>query len=122
MDFFVNFNIDEEFKESIKSRHRDIFSYENFSEGEKKRIDLALLFTWRSVAKLKNSVHTNLLIFDEVFDGSLDNNGTEEFLKLLGLVNEGVNIFIISHKGDVLTDKFKHTIRFEKKNNFSRML
>lgn len=121
MDFFVNFNIDEEFKESIKSRHRDSFSYENFSEGEKKRIDLALLFTWRSVAKLKNSVHTNLLIFDEVFDGSLDNNGTEEFLKLLNIVNEGVNIFVISHKGDVLADKFKHTIRFEKKNNFSRM-
>jgi DNA repair exonuclease SbcCD ATPase subunit len=121
MDFFVNFNIDEEFKESIKSRHRDNFSYENFSEGEKKRIDLALLFTWRAVAKLKNSVHTNLLIFDEVFDGSLDNNGTEEFLKLLNLVNENTNVFVISHKGDVLADKFKHTIKFEKKNNFSRM-
>jgi DNA repair exonuclease SbcCD ATPase subunit len=121
MDFFVNFNIDEEFKESIKSRHRDSFSYENFSEGEKKRLDIALLFTWRAIAKMKNSVHTNLLIFDEVFDGSLDNNGTEEFLKLLNMVNDGVNIFVISHKGDVLSDKFNHTIRFEKKNNFSRI-
>jgi DNA repair exonuclease SbcCD ATPase subunit len=122
MDFFVNFNIDEEFKESIKSRHRDDFSYENFSEGEKKRIDLALLFTWRAVAKLKNSANTNLLIFDEVFDGSLDANGTEEFLKLINMFNEGTNIFVISHKGDVLIDKFKHTIKFEKVKNFSQMV
>jgi len=122
MDFFVNFNIDEEFKESIKSRHRDDFSYENFSEGEKKRIDLALLFTWRAVAKLKNSANTNLLIFDEVFDGSLDANGTEEFLKLINMFTEGTNIFVISHKGDVLADKFKHTIKFAKIKNFSQMV
>lgn len=122
MDFFVNFNIDEEFKESIKSRHRDDFSYENFSEGEKKRIDLALLFTWRSVAKLKNSANTNLLIFDEVFDGSLDNNGTEEFLKLINIMNENTNIFVISHKGDVLADKFSNTIKFAKVKNFSQMV
>jgi len=122
MDFFVNFNIDEEFKESIKSRHRDDFSYENFSEGEKKRIDLALLFTWRAVAKLKNSANTNLLIFDEVFDGSLDANGTEEFLKLINMFNDGTNIFVISHKGDVLIDKFKHTIKFAKIKNFSQMV
>ncbi len=122
MDFFVNFNIDEEFKESIKSRHRDDFSYENFSEGEKKRIDLALLFTWRAVAKLKNSANTNLLIFDEVFDGSLDSNGTEEFLKLINMFNDGTNIFVISHKGDVLADKFKHTIKFAKVKNFSQMV
>jgi DNA repair exonuclease SbcCD ATPase subunit len=122
MDFFVNFNLDEEFKESIKSRHRDDFSYENFSEGEKKRIDLALLFTWRAVAKMKNSANTNLLIFDEVFDGSLDTNGTEEFLKLINMFNDGTNIFVISHKGDVLADKFKHTIKFGKVKNFSQMV
>jgi len=122
MDFFVNFNIDEEFKETIKSRHRDDFSYENFSEGEKKRIDLALLFTWRSVAKLKNSVNTNLLIFDEVFDGSLDINGTEEFMKLINMMNEGTNIFVITHKTDQMVDKFKHTIRFAKVKNFSQVV
>ena len=121
MDFFVNFNLDEEFKESIKSRHRDDFSYENFSEGEKKRIDLALLFTWRAVAKMKNSANTNLLIFDEVFDGSLDTNGTEEFLKLINMFSDA-NIFVISHKGDVLADKFKHTIKFGKVKNFSQMV
>ena len=122
MDFFVNFNINEEFKETIKSRHRDDFSYENFSEGEKKRIDLALLFTWRAVAKLKNSANTNLLIFDEVFDGSLDNNGTEEFLKLINMLNDNTNIFVISHKGDVLVDKFNNTIKFAKVKNFSQMV
>ena len=122
MDFFVNFTIDEEFKESIKSRHRDDFSYENFSEGEKKRIDLALLFTWRAVAKLKNSVNTNLLIFDEVFDGSLDINGTEEFMKLINMLNENTNIFVITHKTDQMVDKFKHTIRFNKVKNFSQMV
>ena len=122
MDFFVNFNIDEEFKETIKSRHRDDFSYDNFSEGEKKRIDLALLFTWRSVAKLKNSVNTNLLIFDEVFDGSLDINGTEEFMKLINIMNEGTNVFVITHKSDQMIDKFKHTIRFGKIKNFSQMV
>jgi DNA repair exonuclease SbcCD ATPase subunit len=122
MDFFVNFNIDEEFKETIKSRHRDDFSYENFSEGEKKRIDLALLFTWRSVAKLKNSVNTNLLIFDEVFDGSLDINGTEEFMKLINMMNDSTNIFVITHKTDQMVDKFKHTIRFGKVKNFSQVI
>ncbi len=122
MDFFVNFNIDEEFKETIKSRHRDDFSYENFSEGEKKRIDLALLFTWRSVAKLKNSVNTNLLIFDEVFDGSLDINGTEEFMKLINMMNDNTNIFVITHKSDQMIDKFKHTIRFGKVKNFSQVI
>ena len=122
MDFFVNFNIDEEFKETIKSRHRDDFSYENFSEGEKKRIDLALLFTWRSVAKLKNSVNTNLLIFDEVFDGSLDINGTEEFMKLIYMMNDDANIFVITHKTDQMVDKFKHTIRFAKVKNFSQVV
>lgn len=122
MDFFVNFNINEEFKETIKSRHRDDFSYENFSEGEKKRIDLALLFTWRAVAKLKNSANTNLLIFDEVFDGSLDNNGTEEFLKLINMLNDNTNIFVISHKGDVLVDKFSNTLKFAKVKNFSQMV
>lgn len=122
MDFFVNFTIDEEFKETIKSRHRDDFSYENFSEGEKKRIDLALLFTWRAVAKLKNSVNTNLLIFDEVFDGSLDVNGTEEFMKLINMLNDNTNIFVITHKTDQMVDKFKHTIRFNKVKNFSQMV
>jgi len=122
MDFFVNFNINEEFKETVKSRHRDDFSYENFSEGEKKRIDLALLFTWRAVAKLKNSANTNLLIFDEVFDGSLDNSGTEEFLKLINMLNDNTNIFVISHKGDVLVDKFNNTLKFAKVKNFSQMV
>ena len=122
MDFYVNFTIDEEFKESIKSRHRDDFSYENFSEGEKKRIDLALLFTWRAVAKLKNSANTNLLIFDEVFDGSLDNNGTEEFLKLINMMNDDANIFVISHKSDQMVDKFHHTIRYAKVKNFSQQV
>jgi DNA repair exonuclease SbcCD ATPase subunit len=122
MDFFVNFTIDEEFKESIKSRHRDDFSYENFSEGEKKRIDLALLFTWRAVAKLKNSANTNLLIFDEVFDGSLDVNGIEEFMKLINMFTDGTNIFVISHKSDQMVDKFKHVVRFAKVKNFSQMV
>ena len=122
MDFFVNFTLDEEFKESLKSRHRDDFSYSNFSEGEKKRIDLALLFTWRSVAKLKNSVNTNLLIFDEVFDGSLDVNGTEEFMKLIYMMNDSTNIFVITHKTDQMVDKFKHTIRFTKVKNFSQQV
>ena len=120
MDFFVNFTMDEEFKETIKSRHRDDFCYDNFSEGEKKRIDLALLFTWRAVAKLKNSANTNLLIFDEVFDGALDNNGTEEFLKLINM--DDANIFVITHKSDQMVDKFKHTIRFAKVKNFSEQV
>jgi len=122
MDFFVNFNIDENFEETIKSRHRDEFSYDNFSEGEKMRIDLALLFTWRQIAKLKNSTNTNLLILDEVFDSSLDSVGTEEFLKLMGEMGSETNIFVISHKGDQLFDKFRSVIRFQKKNNFSEVV
>jgi len=121
MDFFVNFNINENFEETIKSRHRDEFSYANFSEGEKMRIDLALLFTWRQIAKLKNSTNTNLLILDEVFDSSLDTVGTEEFLKLINEMGTDTNVFVISHKGDQLFDKFRSIIRFEKKNNFSRI-
>lgn len=121
MDFFVNFNIDENFNETIKSRFRDEFSYANFSEGEKMRIDLALLFTWRQVAKLKNSTNTNLLILDEVFDSSLDTVGTEEFLKLIQEMGKDTNIFVISHKGDQLFDKFRSVIKFEKKGNFSRI-
>jgi DNA repair exonuclease SbcCD ATPase subunit len=121
MDFFVNFNIDENFNETIKSRHRDEFSYANFSEGEKMRIDLALLFTWRQIAKLKNSTNTNLLILDEVFDSSLDTVGTEEFLKLIHEMGSDTNIFVISHKGDQLFDKFRSVLKFEKKGNFSRI-
>jgi len=121
MDFFVNFNINENFEETIKSRHRDEFSYANFSEGEKMRIDLALLFTWRQIAKLKNSTNTNLLILDEVFDSSLDGVGTEEFLKLIHEMGTDTNIFVISHKGDQLFDKFRSIIKFEKKNNFSQV-
>jgi DNA repair exonuclease SbcCD ATPase subunit len=121
LDFFVNFNLDESFKETIKSRHRDDFSYHNFSEGEKQRIDMALMLTWRAVAKLKNSSNTNLLVLDETFDSSLDANGTEELMKLLHML-EGVNLFVISHKGDILQDKFSETIRFVKEKNFSRIV
>jgi hypothetical protein len=121
MDFFVNFNINESFEETIKSRHRDEFSYANFSEGEKMRIDLALLFTWRQIAKLKNSTNTNLLILDEVFDSSLDTVGTDEFLKLIHEMGTDTNVFVISHKGDQLFDKFRSVIKFEKVNNFSRI-
>ena len=121
MDFFVNFNLDESFKETIKSRHRDDFSYHNFSEGEKQRIDMALMLTWRAVAKLKNSTNTNLLILDEVFDSSLDTSGTEDLMKILHTL-DGVNLFVISHKGDILQDKFVNTIRFEKVRNFSRIV
>ncbi len=121
MDFFVSFNLDEKFEEKIKSRHRDEFTYDSFSEGEKMRIDLALLFTWRTIAKMKNSVNTNLLILDEVFDSSLDANGTDEFLKILNKLTKNQNTFIISHKGDILFDKFKSVIKFEKYKNFSRL-
>lgn len=121
MDFFVNFNLNENFEETIKSRHRDVFSYASFSEGEKMRIDLALLFTWRQIAKIKNSTNTNLLILDEVFDSSLDGIGTEEFLKLLNTLDNDTNVFVISHKGDQLFDKFRSVIKFEKKNNFSQV-
>lgn len=121
LDFFVNFNLDESFKETIKSRHRDEFTYNNFSEGEKQRIDMALMLTWRAVAKLKNSSNTNLLILDEVFDSSLDNNGTEYLMNILHML-EGVNLFVISHKGDILQDKFSNVIRFDKVKNFSRIV
>jgi len=122
MDFFVNFELDENFQEKIKSRFRDEFTYDSFSEGEKMRIDLALLFTWRAIAKLRNSASTNLLIMDEVFDSSLDGSGTEEFLKIIDGLNKDTNIFIISHKGDQLYDKFHHVIKFEKHKNFSRIV
>jgi DNA repair exonuclease SbcCD ATPase subunit len=121
MDFFVQFDLDEEFNETIKSRFRDEFSYASFSEGEKMRINLAILFTWRAVAKLRNSVSTNLLIMDEVMDSSLDSNGTEEFLKILNNLTSETNTFIISHKGDQLYDKFSNIIKFEKKQNFSKV-
>ncbi len=120
LEFPAQFNLDEEFNETIKSRYRDIFSYANFSEGEKMRIDLALLFTWRQIAKMKNSTNTNLLVLDEIFDSSLDYNGTDEFLKILNtLANE--NVFIISHKSDLSVDKFDNLIRFQKVQNFSKV-
>lgn len=121
LDFFVNFNLDESFKETIKSRHRDEFTYNNFSEGEKQRIDMALMLTWRAIAKLKNSSNTNLLILDETFDSSLDNSGTEYLMNILHML-EGVNLFVISHKGDVLQDKFANVIRFTKEKNFSKVI
>ena len=121
MDFFVQFNIDEEFNEVIKSRHRDEFSYMNFSEGEKMRIDLALLLAWREIAKMKNSVNCNLLILDEIFDSSLDSVGTDEVLRLLNALGTKTNVFVISHNADQIVDKFTNTITFEKKNNFSKM-
>ncbi len=121
LDFFVQFELDEEFNETIRSRFRDEFSYASFSEGEKMRINLAILFTWRAVAKLRNSVSTNLLIMDEVFDSSLDSAGTEEFLKILQQLTQDTNTFIISHKTDQLYDKFETVLKFEKKQNFSRL-
>jgi DNA repair exonuclease SbcCD ATPase subunit len=120
MEFYVNFTLDENFNETIKSRYRDEFTYASFSEGEKMRIDLALLFTWRAVAKMKNSTNTNLLILDEIFDSSLDGTGTDEFLKILNTLG-GENVFVISHKQDALADKFISTIRFEKIKNFSHL-
>ena len=120
MEFYINFTLNENFEETIKSRHRDEFTYASFSEGEKMRIDLALLFTWRAVAKMKNSTNTNLLILDEIFDSSLDSTGTDEFLKILNTL-DGENVFVISHKQDVLVDKFRSTIRFEKVKNFSHV-
>ena len=122
MDFFVSFNLDENFNESIKSRHRDEFTYDSFSEGEKMRIDLALLFTWRAVAKLKNSANTNLLILDEVFDSSLDAAGTDEFMRILNSLVKNTNVFVISHKGEILFDKFKSVLKFEKRKNFSQII
>ena len=120
MDFFVQFHLDENFNETIKSRFRDEFSYASFSEGEKMRIDLALLFTWRAIAKMKNSTNTNLLILDEIFDSSLDGTGTDDFLKILNTFHDQ-NVFVISHKQDMLFDKFRSVIKFEKVKNFSRI-
>ena len=122
MDFFVQFNLDENFNEEIKSRNRDVFSYENFSEGEKMRIDLSLLLAWREIARAKNSINCNLLILDEVFDSSLDAIGMEELMKLINSVSNGSNIYIISHKSDQLVDKFQHLVTFEKSHNFSKMI
>jgi len=121
MEFYVNFTLNENFEETIKSRYRDEFTYDSFSEGEKMRIDLALLFTWRAVAKMKNSTNTNLLILDEIFDSSLDGTGTDEFLKILNTLGDE-NVFVISHKQDALADKFKDTIRFSKVKNFSHVV
>ncbi|MBF86044.1 MAG: recombinase [Acidobacteria bacterium] len=122
MDSYFDFTLDEEFNEVIRSRHRDEFSYASFSEGEKMRIDLALLFTWRAVAKLKNSANTNLLVLDEVFDSSLDSTGTEEFMKLINSLDDSINVFVISHKGDTLYDRFDEVIKFEKVQNFSKVI
>ena len=122
MDFFVNFELDEGFEEKIRSRFRDEFSYASFSEGEKSRLDLALLFTWRTIARLRNSTSTNLLILDEVFDGSLDNQGNDELFKILSGLLEGNNVFVISHKTDAYLDKFERVLKFEKQRNFSRMI
>ena len=119
MDAYIHFELDESFNETVKSRHRDDFTYASFSEGEKMRIDLSILFTWRQIAKMKNSVNTNLLLLDEIFDSSLDAAGTDYFLNLMNQFGEHTNIFVISHKGDVLFDKFRSVIRFEKRNDFS---
>ena len=118
MDFFVSFHLDEEFNETVKSRYRDTFNYNNFSEGEKMRIDLALLFTWRDIARMKNSTHTNLLVLDEIFDSSLDLTGTDDFFKIVQKLSKE-NVFIISHKGDILFDKFTNIIKYKKDNNFT---
>ena len=121
MDFYINFSLDEEFNETVQSPIHEDFSYASFSEGEKMRIDLALLFTWREVARMKNSVNTNLLIMDEVFDSSLDGFGTEEFLKIIKYVIKDANVFVISHKQD-LHDKFDNVMRFEKVKGFSSLV
>ena len=122
LDFYVSFELDENFEETIKSRFRDEFSYASFSEGEKMRIDLALLFTWRTIAKMKNSANTNLLMLDEIFDSSLDSSGTDDFMKILRTFSEDTNVFVISHKPDVLQDKFERLLRVEKKQNFSTII
>jgi DNA repair exonuclease SbcCD ATPase subunit len=121
LDFFVAFHLDENFNETIRSRHRDAFNYSSFSEGEKQRIDLALLFTWRQIAKMKNSAATNLLVLDETFDSSLDVDGVENLTKILSTLEDGTNVFIISHKGDVLENKFRSKIEFIKDRNFSKI-
>ena len=122
LDFFVHFNLDESFQETIRSRHRDAFSYDSFSEGEKQRIDLALLFTWRMIAKMKNSVATNLLILDETFDSSLDHDGVDNLMKILHTLDDDTNVFVISHKGEILDGKFKEKLEFKKEKNFSKMV
>ena len=121
LDFFVHFELDEAFNETIRSRHRDSFSYDSFSEGEKQRIDLALLFTWRQIARMKNSVATNLLVLDETFDSSLDNDGIENLFKIIYSLGESANVFVISHKGEILDNRFKHKIEFYKDKNFSKI-
>jgi DNA repair exonuclease SbcCD ATPase subunit len=121
LEFFVSFHLDENFQETIKSRHRDDFVYDNFSEGEKMRIDLSLLFAWRQIAKMKNSTNTNLLILDETFDSSLDEDGVDNLMKILLTLEDGTNTFIISHKPDMLEGKLKDKIVFIKKNNFSQI-
>lgn len=122
MNFFVNFNINENFEEIIKSRHRDEFKYENFSEGEKLRIDLAILFTFRQIAKMKNSVNTNLLIFDETLDSSLDLNGIDQFMDLIESLDVNTNVIVISHKGDALGERFDRTLKFQKKKDFTKLI
>ena len=121
LDFFVHFELTESFQEVIRSRHRDSFSYESFSEGEKQRIDLSLLFTWRKIARMKNSIATNILILDETFDSSLDNDGIENLFKILYSLGEDTNTVIISHKGEILDNRFTHKIEFVKDKNFSKM-
>lgn len=121
LDFYVSFHLDEAFSETIRSRHRDAFTYDSFSEGEKQRIDLALLFTWRQIAKMKNSVSTNLLILDETFDSSLDYEGVDNLMKIIYALGEDTNVFVISHKGDILDSKFSGKIEFHKEKNFSRI-
>ena len=121
LDFFVHFELNESFSETIRSRHRDNFSYDSFSEGEKQRIDLALLFTWRQIAKMKNSVATNLLILDETFDSSLDNDGVENLFKIIHTLGEDTNVFVISHKGEILDGRFQSKMEFYKDKNFSKM-
>lgn len=121
LEFFVHFNLDETFQETIRSRHRDAFSYDSFSEGEKQRIDLALLFTWRQIAKMKNSVATNLLVLDETFDSSLDHDGVDNLMKILYTLGDDTNVFVISHKGEMLEGKFKNKLEFFKEKNFSKM-
>ena len=122
LDFFVSFHLDENFNEVIKSRHRDSFNYASFSEGEKQRIDLALLFTWRQIARMKNSTSTNLLVLDETFDSSLDHDGVDNLIKILGTLEDDSNVFVISHKGDLLDGKFRSKIEFSKEHNFSKMV
>ena len=122
LDFFVHFNLDESFTETIRSRHRDDFTYYSFSEGEKQRIDLSLLFTWRQIAKMKNSIATNLLILDETFDSSLDHEGVDNLLKILYTLGDDTNIFVISHKGEILDGKFSTKLEFKKEKNFSKMV